>query len=48
MNRNATPAQPIHALHVERFSPYNFDPSQDVAADIVFGYYRLASGNNHS
>ncbi len=42
MNRNATPAQPIHALHVERFSPYNFDPAQDVALEDLQSMFEAA------
>ena len=42
MNRDANPAQPIHTLLVERFSPYNFDPSQDVALDDLKSMFEAA------
>ena len=42
MYRNAQPAQPIHALHVERHSPYNFDPTKDVALDDLRSMFEAA------
>ena len=42
MNRNANPDQPIHTLLSERFSPYNFDPSKDVAANDLQALFEAA------
>lgn len=42
MNRNAQPAQPIHTLHVERWSPYNYDPAKNVAAEDLQAMFEAA------